>query len=152
MHMNQTAPSWSLAPRYARSGGESGVPRILVVDDRPDVRLAFLYMLEASGYQVAEASNGTEALAVLARESIDVILTDLYMPGMDGLGLLRVIKHSAGRQPRVIAMTGSDHLGQGASLEAARVLGADAVLLKPLTREQLVGTIRELLKEHRRTT
>jgi CheY-like chemotaxis protein len=118
-----------------------------VVDDRPDVRLAFMYMLEASGYQVAEASNGAEALVCLAREKIDVILTDLYMPGMDGLALLRIVKQSPAPRPYLIAMSGSPHLGTGAALEAARVLGADAVLNKPLSRDQLVGTIRELTRE-----
>jgi CheY-like chemotaxis protein len=119
--------------------------RILVVDDRPDVRLSFMYMLQASGYEVAEAASGTEALAYLAKERADVILTDLYMPGMDGLGLLRVLRSGPKPYPHVIAMSGSPHLGTAASLEAARVLGADAVLQKPLSRETLVGTIRQIL-------
>ncbi len=118
--------------------------RVLVVDDRPDVRLAFMYMLEASGYLVAEASNGAEALVSLAREKIDVILTDLHMPGVDGLALLRIVRQSPGPRPLLIAMSGSPNVGKGAALDAARVLGADAVLNKPLSRDQLVGTIREL--------
>ena len=123
----------------------SEVPRVLVVDDRPDVRLAFMYMLEASSYHVGEASNGAEALAYLARERVDVVLTDLYMPGMDGLALLKVLRTAPAPRPRIIAMTGSAEFDRGASLEAARILGADAVLIKPVSREQLVGTIRELL-------
>ena len=121
---------------------------VLVVDDRPDVRLSFLYLLEASGYEVAEAADGTQALSVLARKHIDVILTDLYMPGLDGLGLVRIVRGSAPPQPRIIAMSGSDHIGRDASLQAARVLGADAILTKPFSRDQLVRTIKSVLKEN----
>jgi two-component system phosphate regulon response regulator PhoB len=121
--------------------------RILVVDDRPDVRLSFLYLLEASGYDVAEAADGTQALSVMARKHIDVILTDLYMPGLDGLGLVRIVRNGPPPQPRIIAMSGSDHIGRDASLEAARVLGADAILTKPFSRDLLVRTIRAVLSQ-----
>lgn len=117
-----------------------------MVDDRPDVRLSFLYLLEACGYEVAEAADGAQALAVMARKHVDVILTDLYMPGVDGLGLVRIIRGSPPPQPRIIAMSGSDHIGRDASLEAARVLGADAILKKPFSRDQLVRTIRTVMK------
>jgi CheY-like chemotaxis protein len=120
---------------------------VLVVDDRPDVRLSLLYMLEASGYDVAEAGDGRQALAALARKRVDLILTDLYMPVMDGLGLVRSIRERQGPRPGVIAMSGSGHLGRDASLEAAQVLGADAVLRKPFTREQLINTITSVLVE-----
>src|SRR5262252_3048324 len=85
--------------------------RILLVDDQPDVRLAFRYMLEADNYEVVEAANGTEALAQLSQKPIDVILTDLYMPWMDGLSLLRAVRSTGGPTPRVIAMSGSPNLG-----------------------------------------
>lgn len=119
--------------------------RVLLVDDQPDVRLAFRYMLEADAYQVIEASNGTEALAQLVRQSVDVILTDLYMPWMDGLSLVRAVRSNKEPKPRIIAMSGSPNLGKAASLEAARILGADAVLQKPVSRQELKATIDGLL-------
>jgi two-component system chemotaxis response regulator CheY len=114
---------------------------VLIVEDRADVRLALRYMLEAHDYRVAEAADGAEALAYVATESVDVILTDLYMPQMDGLSLVRALRKSKSAQPRIIAMSGSPNLGKEAALDAARVLGADAVLRKPFSREQLVRAI-----------
>src|SRR5947207_3057525 len=53
---------------------------VLVVDDRPDVRLSLVYMLEASVYVVAEAPDGRQAIATIARRQVDVVLADLSMP------------------------------------------------------------------------
>jgi two-component system, chemotaxis family, chemotaxis protein CheY len=118
------------------------VTRILIVDDRPDVRLAFCYMLEACGFAVFEAGDGDAALNCLARKAVDVILTDLEMPGMDGLSLIRTIG-SAG--PKIIAMTGA---GNEEILERAENSGAHAVLEKPVSRETMVRTIRMVLGEN----
>src|SRR5258705_3883670 len=124
---------------------KESLTRILVVDDRPDVRLSFLYMLQSSGYEVAEAASGAAALEYLSKKRADVVLTDLYMPDMDGLALMRVLNSRPQPRARIIAMSGTTHLGNEASMEAARVLGADAVLRKPFTREQLIGAIRFVL-------
>ena len=129
------------------SGKEKPITRVLLVDDQMDIRLAFRYMLEADGYEVVEAANGTEALAQLVQLPIDVILTDLYMPWMDGLSLLRAVRSGKGPAPRIIAMSGSPNLGKAASLEAARILGADAVLQKPVSRLELKSTIDRLRGE-----
>jgi len=111
--------------------------RILVVDDRPDVRLSLLYMLEASGFDVAEAEDGTQALGLIEQQRIEVVLTDLAMPGMDGRALTRELVAQRHR-PRVIVMSGSEHLGPKEALS----LGADAIINKPFTREELVQAIR----------
>ena len=120
---------------------------ILIVEDRPDVRLALRYMLEAHDFRVAEASDGAEALAYVSTRAVDIVLTDLYMPHMDGLSLVRALRRSASSQPRIIAMSGSPNLGKEAALDAAKVLGADAVLRKPFSREQLVRTINSVTAE-----
>jgi two-component system, OmpR family, response regulator len=116
--------------------------RVLVVDDRPDVRLSFCFMLEASGYAVAEAGDGAEALALLARQRIDVILTDLHMPGMDGTALIRLVRRTFRPPPIIIAMTGTSSPWVTASSEAAGEIGADAILLKPITKQQIIQAIR----------
>jgi CheY-like chemotaxis protein len=102
------------------------------------VRLSLIYMLEASGFDVAEAENGEQALSLVGTQRVEVVLTDLTMPGMDGRELTQKIVEARHR-PRVIIMSGSERLGQ----EEAETLGADAVLSKPFTREQLVQTIKE---------
>jgi two-component system, chemotaxis family, chemotaxis protein CheY len=115
---------------------------VLVVDDLPDVRLSFMFMLEASGYDVAEASDGAAALAYMQNHQVDVVLTDLYMPGMDGVALIRALMQKHPHRPRIIVMSGAEHLGRNATMQAATVAGADVILSKPITREQLLRAIR----------
>ena len=112
--------------------------RVLVVDDRPDVRLSLVYMLEASGFDVAEAADGAQALGLVEKHRVEVVLTDLAMPGMDGRELTKELVARSRYRPRVIVMSGSERLE---SVDAAE-LGADAVLSKPFTRDQLVQTIK----------
>jgi CheY-like chemotaxis protein len=119
--------------------------RVLIVDDQPDVRLAFAYMLAYYGCEIREAADGYLALDLLAKERVDVVLTDLYMPGLDGVEFIRIIRRSPPPQPRIIAMSGSENVGHEVTMEAAGVVGADAVLPKPISRDQLINTIRRLL-------
>lgn len=121
-------------------------PSVLIVDDVDDIRASYRYVLEAYDFQVAEASDAETALRSLTRETPDVVLTDLYMPGaLDGIGLIEVIKKMPGPRPAVIAMSGSPHLAYRSSLQAARYVGADATLTKPISGDYLVGTIRRLI-------
>jgi two-component system chemotaxis response regulator CheY len=120
------------------------VIHVLVVDDRPDVRLALLYLLEACGYSAAEAADGRAAVAYMAKNQVHVVITDLDMPGMDGLALLRIVRDLPRPRPHVIVISGSSNLDVGAGLDAARAAGADAVLTKPVSRDQLMQTIRKL--------
>jgi len=79
--------------------------RILVVDDEEIKRVSLVDDLAAAKYEAVPAASGQEALALLDRERFDVVLTDLCMPGIDGMDLLRRIKHGDGPQPEVILMT-----------------------------------------------
>jgi len=116
---------------------------VLVVDDRPDVRLSLMYMLEAAGFTVLEAGDGREALAVLGQKRVDVLLTDLYMPGMDGISLVDAIRNRLSRPPRLVMMTGKDvRVGSSAVIDAMEQ-GAEAMLIKPFTKEQLVRAIQQ---------
>src|SRR5262249_44883733 len=114
-------------------------------DDYPDVRLAFRFMLEAHGYVVSEAANGAEALSQLETAVVDVILTDLFMPDVDGLALVKAVRHGTRRQPWIIAISGAENIGKDLALDAAKEPGADAILPKPVSKDRLVTTIRELL-------
>jgi CheY-like chemotaxis protein len=122
-----------------------GPPVVLVVEDQPDVRLGFVFLLETHGFRIREAADGFEALGQMAREQVDVVLTDLYMPGMDGLALVSAVRGRAPPQPPIIAISGSPNLGKDAALAAAKALGADVVLMKPIPGDLLVSTIRRLI-------
>ena len=122
---------------------------VLIVDDQPDVRLAFAYMLDGLGCKVAEAPDGQAAVRYLSQNKVDIILTDLYMPEMDGVALIDAVRKRPTPQPKIIAMSGSANMGYRASLQAAVIVGADAVLKKPVSKEQLMKTIRDLMTDRR---
>ena len=120
-------------------------PVVLVVEDNSDVRLSYRFLLETSEFRVLEAADGAQALERMSKEHVDAVLTDIYMPNLDGIGLIDAIRKRSGPQPAIIAMSGEPHLAYRSSLQAARYLGADTSLVKPITREELVRTIRSLI-------
>lgn len=67
-------------------------PRVLIVDDDPAVRMTLAANLELEGFEILEAESGAEALELVKRESFDVLVTDIRMPGMNGIELLRALK------------------------------------------------------------
>jgi len=70
--------------------------KVLVVDDEPDVVSALQFRLDAAGYEVLRATNGAEALELLNREKVDLILSDFMMPEMNGLELTRIVRSKPG--------------------------------------------------------
>jgi two-component system, NarL family, capsular synthesis sensor histidine kinase RcsC len=85
---------------------KSESPRVLVVDDCEGIRLALSAIVSLLGFQVAQASNGFEAMALFLQQGFELILTDLHMPGMDGWTLASAIKGKSPGTP-VILITGS---------------------------------------------
>jgi two-component system alkaline phosphatase synthesis response regulator PhoP len=67
---------------------------ILIVDDDPDIRLLLDFNLSSTGYEVLEATNGAEALAIMREHTVNLVITDLTMPVMDGYELIRIVKES----------------------------------------------------------
>jgi CheY-like chemotaxis protein len=91
-----------------------------------------------------DADNIDDALAIIAREPVEVILTDLYMPGKqgDGINLILQIRRRPPPHPVIIAMSGEPHRAYRSSLQSARYLGADFTLTKPILSRDLIQTIR----------
>jgi chemotaxis protein histidine kinase CheA len=119
-------------------------PRVLVVEDSVGVRELERAILEAAGYAVTTAVDGTDGAARLGDDPADLVLSDVEMPGMDGFALTRTIRRTRGwEQVPVVIMTsrgGEDD--QRAGLDA----GASAYLLKTeFDQEQLVETVRRLV-------
>jgi putative two-component system response regulator len=127
-------------------GTSGGRPRILVVDDEPAVRRVLRELLELKGaYVVDEAPDGTTALRIFAERGADVVITDMMMPGISGIEVLRGIKvldDTAG----VVVLTGASRMDD--AIEALR-LQADDYLLKPFSVDQVMIAVARAL-EHRR--
>ena len=119
--------------------------RILLVDDVPAVRLSIRAALEAVGYQVQEAGDGKEALDLLDSQAVDLIVTDLWMPNLDGVELLKRLR-ATNAGIKVIAISGGGMRKPiDVSAALAQTWGADAVLYKPFDNDDLVAEIRRLL-------
>jgi two-component system chemotaxis response regulator CheY len=103
--------------------------KIMVVDDSATIRRFVMYALRARGLQVVTAEDGQEALETLAHTPVDLVITDLNMPKLDGFGLVRALREDSayGSLPVIIlsSLSGRDHIDRGLRL------GATAYLTKP---------------------
>jgi DNA-binding NtrC family response regulator len=116
---------------------------VLVADDVWGVRESITAALQAEGHEVVSVDNGRQATEALAARSFDVLVCDLWMPGLGGI---QVLRHAAKQRPdmRLVAMTGG---GPGMTMEGAislaEVWGAEKVFLKPFDERELVAFLEE---------
>jgi DNA-binding NtrC family response regulator len=128
---------------------QAGSVDILLVDDEPDLREALREVLTDAGHVVTEASDGTDAVALLPTRIFDVILSDVNLPGLDGLALLRIARREAPLTDFIL-MTGFGALGDAV---AALKVGASDYLTKPLNTAELlhqlgrIDTVRSMRRE-----
>lgn len=114
---------------------------LLVVDDESDLREAMVSFLKRRGYRVLGAENGHDAFAIIEREPVDLVLTDVRMPNGDGIELLDRVKSRDHVTPVVMLITGYADL----TPEEAFDRGADAIFPKPFDRGELLEAIRRAL-------
>ena len=134
------------------------MPRILVVDDRLDVRMSLEAILEFAGYELVSAENGKVALDVLNRDMsenklFDLVITDVMMPELDGIELMTAIRvgYSDKSPPIMVISGGGYNMAADDLLEAANRM-ADHVLRKPFTAEELIEAVEYLLKKDKPAT
>ncbi len=111
--------------------------KILVVEDDPNLREAIVDSLMLKGHQVQDACNGSEAVKIIAQSSLDIILSDINMPEVDGLELLAHVKKNQPWLP-IILMTAYGDVGQAVK---AMQLGANDYLMKPFEVQELLSLI-----------
>jgi CheY-like chemotaxis protein len=121
---------------------------ILIIDDDPDVLRTLRRVVESQGHTVHEAADGVTALRFFAGQPTDLVITDIYMPGMDGIELIMRIKE-AFPEARVVAMSGGGRLPMDNVLGAASMLGAEALLEKPFTVEDVASAVERALAASR---
>jgi len=119
---------------------------VLIVDDSGAIRSVIKKILTISGFNVDkcyEAGNGREALAVLSREWVDIILSDIHMPEMDGFELLRELNRHDVYAAIPVIMISTE--GNERRINAAYVLGAKGFIKKPFLPEELKRTLYEVM-------
>ena len=118
--------------------------RILVVDDNARLRGAVQDILTQAGYETETASDGDEALQVLGRTPIDLVVTDIVMPEKEGIETITTMRK---KYPglRIIAMSGKGSGDFALYLEMAGEFGADAALPKPFSRAQILEAVESLV-------
>jgi two-component system, chemotaxis family, chemotaxis protein CheY len=117
--------------------------RILTVDDSASIRLTTNVALSGAGYSVTEAVNGAEGIQKATSGTYDLIVTDLNMPVMDGLTMIRELRKIPSQMgiPIIFLTTESD----GSIKEQAKAAGATGWLTKPFDPENLVKIVRKVL-------
>lgn len=118
--------------------------RIMTVDDSPTVRQMLGVTLRAAGFVVVEACDGREALRKLAQEPVDLLLTDVNMPRLDGLELVREVRGMPGQRFLPIIMLTTESLPEMKS--QGKKAGASGWIVKPFKPEQLLSVVRMVLK------
>jgi CheY-like chemotaxis protein len=117
-------------------------PYIVVADDAPDIVDLVRIALERKGYEVRTVEDGQAALDALAERRPDVLVLDVWMPGLDGVEVTRRVKADpATRDVPILVLTAAVH---GTTLEDAQAAGADAAMRKPFRPPALVEQIAEL--------
>ncbi len=123
--------------------------RILLVEDFPEVRESIKDSLELAGFEVDEAPDGSVAIDFLAKGTYALVVTDLWMPHVDGLDLLKHLRKINPNMP-VVAISGGapGRAPVDFSVALANTYGADTVLDKPFDNDDLVDIINDLLAQY----
>ena len=124
-------------------------PRVLVADDHEDTRLMLKVFLGGRGFDVIEAADGEEALALSKRARPDIILIDSSLPRIDGVAVTQHLRHDSGarRIPIVFFSGCAEPVAQRAAFDA----GCDEYLTKPISLDHLAAILIRHLDKHRRT-
>ncbi len=120
------------------------VHTLLIVDDSASMRQMVSFTLKDAGYDVVAAANGKEALGKLAGPKISMVITDLNMPEMDGIELIKQLRGMAGYKFVPIVMLTTE--SQDAKKQAGKQAGASGWMVKPFTPEQLVEMVKKFVK------
>ncbi len=114
-------------------------PSILITDDDLDFRETLRVVLEPRGFRTLLAGDGEEALRIVHREDVHVVLLDMHMPKLTGLETIRQLKQFKSRIPCILLSAGLDEL----LIRQAQLAEAFSVLSKPITRQQLTSVVEQ---------
>jgi two-component system chemotaxis response regulator CheY len=115
---------------------------ILTVDDSASVRQMVRFTLSGAGYSVIEAVDGKDALAKLANP-VNLVITDLNMPNLDGIGLIRCVRANPACRGIPIVMLTTE--SQASRKQEGRAAGATGWIVKPFTTQQLLAVVKKVI-------
>jgi CheY-like chemotaxis protein/MinD-like ATPase involved in chromosome partitioning or flagellar assembly len=121
------------------------VPTILVVDDDPAGQRLIKYMLTPEGYEVLTASNGILGLQMATQQSPDLVILDVMLPGLDGFEVCRRLREGSNTSNISIVMLSGKT--QETDRDTGLKMGADAYLIKPVNKQELIDTVNRLVNE-----
>jgi CheY-like chemotaxis protein len=124
---------------YSRSWG-GAVTRVMVVDDNAMIRTMVRAMLRQGGMEVVEVADGSAVIGEIRAAPVDLVICDLFMPGFDGLEVLRELRREF-PSIKVIVMSGGSFKGTVDLLSVARRLGAVDILEKPFRRQDVLAAV-----------
>lgn len=116
--------------------------RVLIIDDEPPIRRLLRTSLSAQNYSVLEAEDGESGLALLQRNTVDVVVLDLGLPGIGGLEVLKRLRETGSSVPVIVLSSRDDEGGKVSALD----LGADDYVTKPFGMEELLARIRAAVR------
>jgi DNA-binding response OmpR family regulator len=122
--------------------------RVLVIEDNDDFRALLQIALEAEGFGVVTASNGEHGLRLLAQAPTDVVITDIFMPGKEGIETIAELRKQF-PGVRIIAMSGRPSATDFDPLSVAMELGAAKILRKPFDLDELIESVKMLAPKPR---
>ena len=115
----------------------------MTVDDSASVRQMVSFTLKNAGYTVVEARDGQDALTQLGRTPVHMVITDLNMPNMDGISLIKAIRATPSCRFVPIVMLTTE--SQADKKQEGKAAGATGWIVKPFTQDQLVAVVRKVL-------
>ena len=119
--------------------------RILILDDEEALRRMLRQALERAGYEVREAKDGREGLHQLRTVAVDLIISDIFISGQDGLATIAALRRES-PAVKIIVMSGGDRIGTLDIAEAIRPLGVHGMLKKPFELHELLETIQDIFQ------
>jgi len=117
---------------------------VLVIDDDPQMRRTLRRLLSANDHDVLDAEDGREGIWMFRDQKPDLVITDLIMPGIEGIETIREIRRHT-PDAKVIAISGGGMTQDPRFLRAAHKLGADVVMQKPVRMSDLMSAVNNLL-------
>jgi two-component system, chemotaxis family, chemotaxis protein CheY len=120
--------------------------RILIVDDVTPIRDIVISILQKRGHRIFEAKSGDEALSIAREKKVHMVLTDVNMPGMDGISMIERMRGLENYQSVPIIVLAKD--AKDSNIERAKAAGAIDWVAKPFTEDSLVNKVNQILVDY----